>query len=108
MAQLKDTEINGNLYVSEDVQIGDLSVSSSLNDLASRILHHFKITYAADFRYLYGDSSLPGGWGYVLSLGYSVPNQSGGDTYYLYLGDTGLYHGVQLNGATQVTWVKAT
>ena len=33
MARLKDTEINGNLNVSEDVQIGDISVLDSLGKL---------------------------------------------------------------------------
>lgn len=33
MAKLKDTEINGNLHVTEDVQIGEMSVSEKLDEL---------------------------------------------------------------------------
>ena len=33
MAQLKDTQIDGNLHVSEDIQIGDVSLLDSLDEL---------------------------------------------------------------------------
>ena len=108
MAKLKDTEVNGNLNVSEDVQIGNISVLDSLNDIKSRIGTNFCIINASDFKNSYGNSSLPSDWGHVFIIGNSRPNQSSSDTYYLCLGDTGMYHGVQLNGATQVTWYKAT
>jgi hypothetical protein len=37
MARFKDTEINGNLNVTEDVQIGDMSVSEKLDELNTNI-----------------------------------------------------------------------
>ena len=36
MAQLKDSTVNGNLYVTEDVQIGDISVTEEISKLDSR------------------------------------------------------------------------
>lgn len=37
MAQLKDTEINGNLNVSEDIQIGDVSILDTIDNIYSTI-----------------------------------------------------------------------
>ena len=37
MAQLNDTQINGNLNVTEDVQIGDMSVTEKLDELNTNI-----------------------------------------------------------------------
>ncbi len=39
MAQLKDTEINGNLYVDGDIQIGDTDVMSTIEELKSNCGH---------------------------------------------------------------------
>ena len=37
MAKLKDTEIDGNLYVSGDIQIGDTDVMNKLDELNTKI-----------------------------------------------------------------------
>lgn len=37
MAQLNDTQVNGNLHVTEDVQIGDMSVTEKLDELNTNI-----------------------------------------------------------------------
>ena len=37
MAQLNDTQINGNLNVTEDIQIGDISVTEKLDEINTNV-----------------------------------------------------------------------
>lgn len=45
MAQLKDTQVNGNLYVSEDVQIGDISLTEEITKLNNKTIELKTVAY---------------------------------------------------------------
>ena len=56
MAKLKDTEIDGNLHVSGDIQIGDTDVMTAIDELNTKIeTVNTKIPFNLDWVFINGD-----------------------------------------------------
>ena len=86
-------------------------LTNILNDFSTKIDSRVKTNNSTEFMdltafdALYGANSTPATYGFIVIHGYSRPNLWIGDTYYFLVSyGNKLYTGMQVNGATTITW----